>query len=105
MLEAGAAVALASDFNPGTSPVSSMPLVLAMACTMYGMSPQAAVVASTANPAWVLDLHDRLGTLEPGKRADLVVLDAADVRDVPYRPGHPPVVATYVAGRAVWTRA
>jgi imidazolonepropionase len=104
MLDAGVAVALASDFNPGTSPVSSMPLVLAMACTMYGMSPAAAVAAATANPAWVLGLHDRLGTLEPGKRADMVVLDAADVRDVPYRPGHQPVVATYVAGRPAWIR-
>ena len=101
LLGSGAAVAIASDFNPGTSPVLSMPEVIAMACTLYGLPPPTALVAATANPAWVLGLSDRLGTLEPGKRADFVVLAAEDFRSVPYRPGHNPVAETWIGGRLV----
>ncbi len=101
LLEEGAAVAIATDFNPGTSPVLSMPEIVAMACTLYGLSPVTSLVAATVNPAWVLGMSDRLGTLEPGKRADFLVLDAADFRQVPYRPGHNPVAEVWVAGRRV----
>jgi imidazolonepropionase len=96
--DAGAAVAIATDFNPGTSPVCSMPEAIAMACTVYGMDPLVALTAATANPAWVLGLHDRLGTLEVGKRADFLLLEEPGFAQVPYRPGHDPVVATFVAG-------
>ncbi|MBI3648987.1 MAG: imidazolonepropionase [Actinobacteria bacterium] len=99
--EAGAAIAIATDFNPGTSPVCSMPEAIAMACTVYGLEPLVALTASTANPAWVLGLGDRLGTLEPGKRADFLLLEEAGFAQVPYRPGHDPVVATFVGGRHV----
>ncbi len=100
---AGAALALSTDCNPGTSPVLSMPEVVALGCAMYGLAPLDALAAATMNPAWVLGLHDRLGSLEPGKRADLVVLDAEDFRRVPYRPGHNPVIAALVGGeRAGW---
>jgi imidazolonepropionase len=99
--EAGAALAVATDCNPGTSPVVSMPEVIAAACALYRMQPLEALVAATLNPAWVLGLHERLGSLEPGKRADLVVLDGEDVRMVPYRPGHNPVVRTVIGGRPV----
>jgi imidazolonepropionase len=99
--DAGAAIAIATDFNPGTSPVCSMPETIAMACTVYGMEPLAALVAATANPAWVLGLDDRLGTLEVGKRADFLLLEEAQFAQVPYRPGHDPVVATFVGGRLV----
>src|SRR6266568_807218 len=101
LLDAGVAVAIASDFNPGTSPTLSMPEVIAVACTLYGLSPLDALTAATVNPSWVLGLSDRLGTLEPGKQADFVVLDTDAFRMVPYRPGHNPVVATYAAGRLV----
>jgi imidazolonepropionase len=101
LLEAGAAVAIATDLNPGTSPVCSMPEAIAMACTVYGMDPEAAFVAATANPAWVLGLHRELGRLEVGMRADLVVLEEPDVAQVPYRPGHDPVTAAFVAGERV----
>ncbi|HEX5948698.1 MAG TPA: amidohydrolase family protein, partial [Actinomycetota bacterium] len=98
-LSRGAPLALATDCNPGTSPVLSMPEVIALGCAVYGLPPLEALVAATANPAWVLGLQDRLGSLEPGKRADFVVLDAEEFRRVPYRPGHNPVVATFVGGQ------
>jgi imidazolonepropionase len=90
--DAGAAIAIATDCNPGTAPVCSMPEAIAMACTLYLMEPRPALVAATATPAWVLGLEDRLGRLEPGLRADAMV---------PYRPGHNPVVATFVGGERV----
>ena len=98
LLESGARVAIASDFNPGTSPTLSMPEVIAMACTLYGFTPTDAIVAATWGGASVLGLSDRLGTLEPGKRADFLVLDAEEIAMVPYRPGHNSVAETYVAG-------
>jgi imidazolonepropionase len=93
-----AALLLATDLNPGTSPVLSMPEVIALACSVYRLSPLEAIVASTANAAWVLGLHEEHGWLGPGSRADFVILDAAEPRMIPYRPGHNPVVATYIGG-------
>ncbi len=101
---AGAALALASDFNPGTSPTCSMPEVIAMGCTLYGLEPLVALTAATANPAWVLGLHDRLGTLEPGKRADFLLLEEPGFAQVPYRPGHDPVSAAFIGGQFAWAR-
>ena len=96
--DAGAALAIATDLNPGTSPVSSMPETIAMACSLYGMTPLEALTAATANPAWVLGIDDRVGTLEPVKRADLVLLDGPSFAHVPYRPGHNPVIASVIGG-------
>ena len=104
LIEAGATVAIASDFNPGTSPTLSMPEVIALACSLYGMTPLKALAAATINPAWVLGLEATHGTLAPGRRADLVVLDGDAFRQVPYRPGHDPVLHTYVGGRRVGGR-
>ena len=75
--------------------------LIAVGCTLYGLPPLGALTAATVNPAWVLGLSDRLGTLDPGKRADFVVLDADEFRMVPYRPGHNPVRATFMSGRLV----
>jgi imidazolonepropionase len=97
--DAGAAVAVATDFNPGTSPTCSMPETIAMAATLYGLPPLEALTAATANPAWVLGLDERLGTLEVGKRADLLLLEEPSFAQVPYRPGHNPVTAVVVGGR------
>ncbi len=104
LIEAGAAIAIASDFNPGTSPVLSMPEAVGMGCSLYGMTPLEAMTAAAANPAWVLGLSAQLGTLEVGKRADLVVLEGEGFGQVPYRPGHNPVIDTYVGGRRVGGR-
>lgn len=84
LIEAGAAVALATDFNPGTSPTYSMQMVLSLACTQMRMSPAEAIAAATINGAHALRLADRIGSLEPGKQADLLVLDASDYRELPY---------------------
>jgi imidazolonepropionase len=101
LVEAGAVVALATDFNPGTSPCLSMPEMLSVASSLYRMTPRAALSASTLNAAWVLGLHERHGSLEPGKRADFVVLDSDDVAMIPYRPGHNPVTEVWLAGSRV----
>jgi imidazolonepropionase len=98
LMASGAAVTLATDFNPGTSPCLSMPEGIAVAASLYGMPAPVAIAAATLNPAWVLGLHDRLGSLEPGKRADFVVLDTEEISMVPYRPGHNPVVETWIGG-------
>jgi imidazolonepropionase len=99
--DAGAALAIATDLNPGTSPVCSMPETIAMACSLYGMTPLDALTAATANPAWVLGIDDRAGTLEVGKRADLLLLDGPTFAHVPYRPGHNPVVTTVIGGKPI----
>ena len=104
LVETGAAIALATDFNPGTSPVLSMPEAVATGCSLYGLTPLEAVTASTLNPAWVLGMAERAGTLEVGKRADLLVLEGEAFRQVPYRPGHNPVLHTYAGGTRVGGR-
>ena len=76
-----------------------------MAGSLYTIPPHAALTATTLNPAWVLGLHERLGSLEPGKRADFVVLDSMELAMVPYRPGHDPVLETWIAGEQVFVRA
>jgi len=102
---AGVPIAVASDANPGTSPVVSLPEVIAMAAGVYEVPPLEALTATTLNPAWVLRLADALGTLEVGKRADLAVLEDSSFSQVPYRLGHDPVVATIVGGQLVHSRA
>jgi imidazolonepropionase len=83
-IEAGVAVALATDYNPGSSPTLSMPMAMSLACTHMKMSPAEAIAAATINGAWALGLADRKGSIEPGKDADLAVFDVEDYREVPY---------------------
>ena len=104
LLDAGARVAIASDLNPGTSPIASMPEVIAMACSLYGFTPLEALAAATFAPARILGFEGSRGTLTPGRAADLVVLDGDAFRQVPYRPGHAPVLHSFVAGRRVGGR-
>jgi imidazolonepropionase len=104
LVETGAAIAIATDFNPGTSPVLSMPEAVATGCTLYGLTPHEALTASTLNPARVLGMAERSGTLEVGKRADLLVLEGEAFRQVPYRPGHNPVLHAYAGGTRVGGR-
>jgi imidazolonepropionase len=84
LIDAGAIVALATDFNPGTSPTLSMPMILSLACTQMRMTPAEAIAAATINPACSLRLHDAIGSLDVGKYADLAAFDVADYREIPY---------------------
>jgi imidazolonepropionase len=84
LIEAGVAVALATDYNPGSSPTASMPFVLSLACTHLAMSPAEAITAATINGAWALRLQERKGSIEPGKDADLAVFDVGDYREIAY---------------------
>ncbi len=84
LLDAGVAVALATDYNPGTSPTASMPFVLSVACTHMKMSPAEALVAATYNGACALQLQGRKGSLEVGKDADLAIFDVQDYRELAY---------------------
>ncbi len=84
LIDAGVAVALATDYNPGTSPTISMPMAMSLACTHMKMSPAEAITAATINGAWALKLAERKGSIEPGKDADFAVFDVADYREIPY---------------------
>src|SRR5579863_6736471 len=84
LINAGVAVAVATDYNPGSSPTASMPFVLSLACTQMKMSPAEAISAATINGAWALRLQDQKGSIEPGKDADLAVFDVADYREIAY---------------------
>ena len=102
MIEGGLAVVLATDFNPGSSPTPSMPMILSLACTQMKMSPAEAVAASTINPAYSLNRGDKIGSLEPGKRANFVIFDAEDYREIAYWFGQPRVDAVYVRGKRIF---
>jgi len=84
LIDAGVAIALATDYNPGSSPTCSMPFILSLACTHLKMSPAEAIAAATINGAWALRLHLRKGSIEPGKDADLAVFDVEDYREIAY---------------------
>jgi len=103
LADAGAIAVLATDLNPGTSPIASLPLIIGLAVRRYGWSVREALLAATLNAAWVLGWSDELGSLEPGKRADVLLLDGP-AEHVPYRFGHNPVAAVLVAGELVWVR-
>ena len=103
LADAGAICVLATDANPGTSPVFSLPVIIGLGVRRYGLSAREALLAATLNAAWTLGRSDELGSLEAGKRADFLVLDGP-VESVAYRFGHNPVAAAFVAGRPVWVR-
>jgi imidazolonepropionase len=84
LIDAGVPVALATDYNPGTSPTISMPMAMSLACTQMKMSPAEAIAAATVNGAWALRIADRKGSIEPGKDADLAVFAVEDYREIPY---------------------
>jgi imidazolonepropionase len=84
LIDAGVPVALATDYNPGTSPTLSMPMAMSLACTQMKMSPAEAIAAATINGAWALRVADRKGTIEPGKDGDLAVFAVEDYREIPY---------------------
>jgi len=102
MIEAGLAVVLATDFNPGSSPTPSMPMVLSLACAQMKMSPAKAITASTVNAAYSLNRGDKIGSLEPGKLANFAIFDCEDYRELAYWFGIPQTHSVYVRGDCVW---
>ena len=84
LIDAGAIVALATDFNPGTSPTPNMQIILSLACANLRMTPAEAIAAATINGAYALRRHSRVGSLEVGKFADLAAFDVDDYREIPY---------------------
>ena len=104
LIEAGAIVALATDFNPGTSPTLSMPMVLSLACTQLRMTPAEAITAATVNAAHSLRRGERIGSIEDGKQADLAVFEVADYREIPYYFGVNNCWMTMKRGEIVYLR-
>jgi len=104
LIESGAAVALATDFNPGTSPTLNMQFVLSLACTQMRMTPAESIVASTMNGACAVRRQDRLGSIEAGKQADIAVYDVPDYREIPYFAAVNFCVAAFKRGEIVWER-
>lgn len=98
LIEAGAAVALATDFNPGTSPTYNMQMVLALACTQMRMTPAEALAAATYNGAHALGIAGQVGSIEAGKQADLLLMDVSDYREIPYHFGVNQVELTFKRG-------
>ena len=105
MIDAGLAVVLATDFNPGSSPTPSIPMILSLASTHLKMTPAEALTAVTVNAAYSLGRGSELGTLEAGKRADFVIHDCADYREMAYFFGIEHAHAVYVGGSLIFRRA
>jgi imidazolonepropionase len=104
LVDAGGAIALATDFNPGSAFCESLPMVCSLACTQLGLSPAEALSAVTVNAAHVLRRDNRVGRLAPGFDADIVLLDAPDWRHLAYHVGGEIVSAVVRAGRLAWRR-
>jgi imidazolonepropionase len=101
LIDAGVPLALATDYNPGTSPTPSMPFVMSLACTHMKMTPAEAITAATINAACALRMQDRKGSLEAGKDADAAVFDVKDYREIAYWFAWDRCVEMVVAGRLV----
>jgi imidazolonepropionase len=104
LIDAGAAVALATDFNPGTSPTSNLPLILTLAVSQLRLSVAEAVIAVTVNAAAALGLAHETGQLAPGFSADIALFEAEDVRELPYWYGDRRCRGSWVRGRACHPR-
>jgi imidazolonepropionase len=104
MIAAGLAIVLATDFNPGSSPTPSIPMILSLAATQMKMTPAESITASTINAAYSLGLGAEIGSLEPGKRGDFVIHDCADHRELAYFFGIEPARACYIGGKLVFAR-
>ena len=102
LIDSGAIVALATDYNPGTSPTANMSMVLSLACTQLRMTPAEAIVAATYNAAYSLGRHKRIGSIEVGKQADLAVFEVEDYREIPYYFGVNTCWLTLKSGRVIY---
>jgi imidazolonepropionase len=101
MIDAGLAIVLATDFNPGSSPTASMPIILSLACTQMKMSPAEAISAATINAACSLNRGDKIGSLDSGKLGNIAIFDCEDYRELAYWFGIPQTHSVYVRGERV----
>jgi imidazolonepropionase len=101
MVEAGLAIVVATDFNPGSSPVPSMPFMLSLACVEMRLSPAEALSAATINAGYCVGLGDEVGSLEPGKRADFVIHEFTDYRELAYFVAAPARPRVFIGGKEV----
>jgi imidazolonepropionase len=104
LLAAGAVVALATDYNPGTSPTLSLPMVMSLACSQMRVTPAEAIAATTINAAYSLRRHAHIGSIEVGKYADLAIFDVEDYREIPYYFGVNHCMMTIKRGEIVYSR-
>ncbi len=102
MIDRGLAVALATDLNPGTAWCEALPFIQALACRYLGLSPAEALVGSTIHAAHAIGLGEDVGSLELGKAADFLILEAQDYREIAYRFGTNPVARVFKRGQLVW---
>ncbi|HSY32087.1 MAG TPA: imidazolonepropionase [Verrucomicrobiae bacterium] len=105
LIDAGAIVALATDYNPGTSPTVSMPMILSLACTQLRMTPAEAITAATINSAYSLGRDKQIGSLEVGKLADVSIFDVDDYREIPYYFGMNTCHTTIKRGQIVYSKS
>jgi imidazolonepropionase len=104
MIEGGLAVCLATDLNPGSSMTESLPLIMTMGCTMFKMSPKEVIQGTTIYAARSMDREKKIGSLETGKQADLLLLDIPNYRYLPYHFGVDHVELVIKKGRIVYQR-
>jgi imidazolonepropionase len=104
MIEAGLAIILATDFNPGSSPTPSMPMILSLASTQMKMTPAESITAATINAAYSLNRGDQIGSLETGKIADFVIHDCDDYRELAYFFGVEHPWRVYAGGQQAFAR-
>ena len=101
MIELGLGIVLATDFNPGSSPISSMPFILSLACLQMRMAPAEALSATTINAAWSVGLGESIGSLEPGKQGDFLIHECSDYRELAYYIAAPLRPRVFIAGNEV----
>jgi imidazolonepropionase len=101
MVEQGLAIVVATDFNPGSSPIASMPLILSLACLEMKLTPAEALTAATVNAAWSLGLGNKIGSLETGKQADFLIHELTDYRELAYFIAAPARPRVFIGGREV----
>jgi imidazolonepropionase len=101
MVEQGLAIVIATDFNPGSSPIASMPLIMSLACLQMRLTPAEALTAATVNAAWSLGLGNQVGSLEAGKQADFLIHEFTDYRELAYFIAAPARPRVFVGGREI----
>ena len=101
IIEAGLAPVLATDFNPGSSPVASMPFIMSLACIEMRMTPAEALTAATVNAAYSLNCGETIGSIETGKRTDLLIHEFTDYREIAYFIASPARPRVFIAGKAM----